>query len=148
MKHKRVLAATMLLALAGFILWRATTFPRLRTKQESYPISTESVVFILEAGTRPLRFGSAQKGQLECYTARGWEKVSVNPDWEAVFYTAIGYDIAPFSASRVTILLEKWNISEAGPGTYRFVLPCRESSLFGGRRGEEFFLTSNSFELQ
>lgn len=150
MKHKRIYLAVLLFAFAGFILWRATAFPRLRTERTSYDLSVEPVTFILETGARPISYGlMGDDYWLQYKTPIGWRKVPLDPNREESYYPALGYVVLPFSSNRVmTTSLERWNIAATGPGTYRLVFLCEKKSLFDHRWGEDILLTSKPFQLQ
>lgn len=149
MKRKKILAAVIALVFAGFVLWRVTAFPRLRTEEKSYPISTRSVAFILETGARPISYGLMGDYWLQYDTPIGWREVPLAPDWEEPNYFALGYEVLPFSSHQImTIGLEQWNIAATGPGAYRLVFLCEKKSLFDHRWGEDILLTSQPFQLQ
>lgn len=149
MKHKRIWLTLLLLAFAGFVLWRVTAFPRLRTERKSYDLSVEPVTFILETGARPISYGLMGDYWLQYNTPIGWREVPLDPDREEPFYLALGYMVFPFSSNRVmTTDLERWNITATGPGTYRLVFLCEKKSLFDRRWGEDILLTSQPFQLK
>lgn len=149
MKRKKCLVPILLLALVGFVLWRVAAFPRLRTEQKIYPLSTQAVTFILETGTRPISYGLMGDYWLQYYTPIGWREVPIAPDWEEPNYFALGYEVSPFSGNRLmTTGLEQWNVAATGPGAYRLVFLCEKKSLFDHRWGEDILLTSQPFQLQ
>lgn len=148
MKRKKFLTTVLLLAFAGFVLWRVTSFPRLRTEKESYDLS-EPVTFILETGARPISYGLMGDYWLQYRTPIGWREVPIAPDWEEPIYLALGYEVSPFSGKRLmTTGLEQWNTAATGPGAYRLVFLCEKKSLFDHRWGEDILLTSQPFRLQ
>lgn len=149
MKHKRIWLAVLALAFAGFILWRVTAFPRLRTERASYDLSVEPVTFILETGARPISYGLMGDYWLQYKTPIGWRKVPLDPNREESYYLALGYELSPFSSNHImTTSLERWNTAATGPGTYRLVFLCEKKSLFDHRWGEDILLTSQPFQLQ
>lgn len=150
MKRKKFLTTVLLLAFAGFVLWRVTAFPRLRTEQESYDLS-EPVTFILETGARPISYGLMGDYWLQYKTPGGWREVPLNPNWEEPSYFALGHMVLPFSSNRVmttSLDRERWSVSATGPGTYRLVFLCEKKSLFDHQWGEDILLTSQPFRLQ
>lgn len=149
MKHRRIWAAVLLVAFAGFIFWRVAAFPKLRTEKDSYDLSVEPVIFVLETGARPISYGFMDDHRLQYDTPEGWRDVPPDPNWEEPFYLALKYVVSPFSSQRVmTTNLEEWNIAATGPGAYRLVFFCKKNSLFDRSWEEDILLTSQPFQLQ
>lgn len=151
MKQKRVLIGVIALLVVLYGVWFACQMaevPTLRSEEESYLLTTKSISFVVETGSRSVTGSpSGYGGWFEYSTEQGWKKVEVDPD---IIFLLLAFEVPPFSSvSAVGVLPEAWNVAETGPGTYRFVLPCDVSLPFPLDSIEvETILTSNSFQLQ